>query len=73
MNQDQQIKEDLILPIKIDDKSMSFSDAVEHVKRTKPDVKSPGGFVKSIEEKQNAKLLASIRERANLLRLMNGI
>ena len=53
------------MPISYDDKDWEFEDLVEHIKRTKPHIKSPGGYVKTIEEKQRGGQL--LTRMANIL------
>lgn len=41
------------MPISYDGKDWDFGDLVEHIKATKPEIESPGGYVKEIEKKQH--------------------
>ena len=43
------------MPISYDGKDWDFADLVEHIKKTKPEIDSPGGYVKRIEDAQNGK------------------
>ncbi len=40
------------MPINYDGKDYSFQELEDHIKKTKPDIKSPGGYVKEIEMKE---------------------
>ena len=40
------------MPINYDGKDYSFQELENHIKKTKPDIKSPGGYVKEIEMKE---------------------
>jgi hypothetical protein len=41
------------MPISYEGKDYSFAELEEHIKRTKPGIASPGGYVKTIEEAQH--------------------
>lgn len=52
------------MPIVIDGKTFeSFEDAVAHVKRTKPDVASPEGYVATVERKQRGAKIEELKAR----------
>src|SRR5690348_9942268 len=47
------------MPINYNGKDYEFGDLVEHIKKTKPEIESPGGYVKEIEMKQKGAKLKS--------------
>lgn len=50
------------MPIKIDDKTFEhFSEAVSYIKKSKPEISSPEGYVHNIEERQKKALLIALK------------
>jgi len=47
------------MPISYEGKDYEFGDLVEHIKKSKPEIKSPGGYVKKIEEAEHKARLAA--------------
>lgn len=54
------------MPIRYENKDWDFADLVKHIKKTKPNIASPGGYVKEIEEKQKGSSLSGIILNAKL-------
>ena len=47
------------MPIRYENKDWDFADLVKHIEKTKPEIDSPGGYVKRIEEQQKGSSISA--------------